>query len=159
MTIETTQWSSMEGLLGLKPIWVPEEDQERLAAYYKYDQFYWNEPRQFELRVLDGESPLYIPNARTVVDTTAHYILKGLTLRTEEKDVALTTALTNFLKRETFYSRFHTAKSAGVARGDYVFHLTGNPSKAAGSRLSLNSVDPSSVFPIYDEDIPDKLIG
>jgi len=153
-----TQWSSISGYGGTKPNWVPVEDQSRLLAYMKYDQLYWNEPRQFVLRVLEGEQPLYIPNARIIVDTTAHYILKGLELMPDGPD-SLKVALNNFLKREMFYSRFHTAKHTGVARGDYFFHLTANPIKQAGTRLSLNAVDPSMVFPVYDEDEPDKMIA
>lgn len=153
-----TQWSAVNAYGGTKPSWVPAEDQERLMAYMKYDQIYWNEPRQFTLRVLEGEQPLYIPNARIIVDTTAHYILKGLEL-IPDGPKNLKVALDNFLGRELFYSRFHTAKHGGVARGDYFFHMTANPNKLPGERISLNSVDPSIVFPIYDEDEPDKLIG
>lgn len=158
MSVDLTQWSSLRSYLGTKPEWIPEEDRERIAAYVKYDEIYWNEPSQFALRVLDGETPLYIPNARTIVDTTAHYILKGLQLNCKDNKETQT-ALDEFLKREEFYSRFHTAKHAGVARGDYVFHLTANPNKAQGTRLSLTTVDPGSVFPIYDDDEPDRMIG
>lgn len=152
-----TQWSTLEAIGWKKPMWVPEEDQQRIGAYLKYDEIYWNDPRQFSLRVLEGESPLYIPNARTICDTTSHYILKGLQLSAEDKET--NTALEKFLKREVFYSRFHTAKHAGVARGDFVFHMTANPTKAEGTRISLNSVDPAGVFPIWDEDDPEKLVG
>ncbi len=158
--VDYNQWSTVRPFtkqLAGQVSWVPEEDRDRLAAYLKYDQMYWNDPRQYALRVLEGEQPLYIPNARTVVDTTAHYFLKGLKLSCEDKTTQK--ALDEFLKREVFYSRFNTAKLAGVARGDFVFHMTANPSKADGTRISLNSVDPSSVFPIYDEHQPDKLIG
>lgn len=162
--VDFTQWSSLNGMFGPKPGWVPEEDRDRIAAYTKYDQIYWNDPTQFALRVLEGENPVYIPNARTVVDTTSYYILKGLNIKVTDGSGAgakLKKALDDFLDRELFYSRFHTAKHAGVARGDYVFHLTADPSKPAGKRISFNSVDPSSVFPIYDEEgaEPDKMIG
>jgi hypothetical protein len=154
-----TQWSSLAGILGPLPTWVPPEDAERIQSYLKYDQLYWNDPTQFSLRVLEGEDPLYIPNARTIVDTTSHYILKGLKLKVEEKNSSLKAALDAFLKRETFYSRFHTAKHSGVARGDFVFHITANPRKAPGSRISMTPVDPSAVFPVYDVDDPTKLIA
>ena len=154
-----TQWSTLKNMLGLKPVWVPEADQDRIAAYIKYDELYWNDPTQFSLRVLEGEEPLYIPNARTIVDTTAHYLLKGLKLKVSEDHKELKEKLQQFLDRELFYSRFHTAKHAGVARGDFAFHLTANPRKAEGLRISLNSVDPASLFPIYHDDIPDKMIG
>jgi glycerol-3-phosphate cytidylyltransferase-like family protein len=142
------------------PIWYPEEERARVAAYLKYDEMYWNDDSQFALRVLEGENPIYIPNARTIVDTTSHYLLKGLQIKSEdpEKFSATTSALDVLLKREMFYSRFHTAKHAGVARGDFVFHMTADPTKPAGSRLSLNSVDPSDVIPVYDEDDITKLI-
>ena len=159
--LDYTQWSSIKPLVpasvtaGLN--WIPEEDRLRIAAYMKYDQMYWNDPLQFALRVLDGEQPLYIPNARTVVDTTAHYIMKGLELTCT--NTTTKQALDEFLKREVFYSRFDAAKTAGVARGDYIFHMTADPRKIQGSRISLVSVDPSSVFPIYDPDLPGKMIG
>jgi hypothetical protein len=141
-------------------VWFPEEDRDRVDSYLKYDSLYWNDDTQFVLRVLAGEEPIYIPNARTIVDTTAHYLLKGLQvgLESPEKFTATNDALTNFLKREMFYSRFHTAKHAGVARGDFVMHLTADPSKPQGSRLSLNSVDPCQVIPVYDDDDLEKLI-
>lgn len=154
------QWSTVSPFIGsAKPTWVPEEDQVRIAAYTKYDQMYWNDSKQYPLRVLEGEEPLYIPNARILVDTTAHYICKGLTIDMPSGSKDDKKFLEDFLKREVFYSRWDTAKQSGVARGDWVFHLTANPNKPQGSRISLNPVDPSSVFPIYDEDDPTKMVG
>jgi len=172
------QWSTVRPFFSSasRPSWVPEEDQNRLAAYEKYDQMYWNDPKQYALRVLDGEVPLYIPNARIIADTTAHYLLKGLEITVgdvstpAEEDAApeklkkpdkekTKLALQAFLKRESFYSSFNEAKLSGVVRGDFVFHLTANPKKQQGTRLSLTSVDPSMVFPIYDEDNPGKMVG
>lgn len=159
--LDYTQWHSIKPLVPASAMaslsWIPEEDRLRIAAYMKYDQMYWNDPQQFVLRVLDGEQPLYIPNARTVVDTTAQYILKGLELTCTNGPTK--EALDAFLKREVFYSRFDAAKIAGVARGDFIFHMTADPRKLAGSRISLVSVDPSSVFPIWDPDLPGKMIG
>lgn len=135
--------------------WLPKKDRHRAQAYQKYDQMYWNDFQQYPVRYLAGEFPVFIPNARTVVDTTAHYYLKGLavSLKEPEKYQATADALTAFLKREMFYSRFHTAKHAGVARGDYVFHMTADPAKPDDRKLSLNSVHPSKV--ILDEDPDD----
>ena len=155
------QWSSVQPLVSVqdRASWIPEEDRNRIAAYLKYDQMYWNDPRQYALRVLDGEEPLYIPNARTIVDTTAHYLMKGLTISCEGGSKEDKKVLDDFLKREVFYSRFNTAKTSGVARGDWAFHLTANPRKSQGTRLSLKPIDPSTLFPIWDEDQPDKMIG
>jgi hypothetical protein len=161
MSDDYNQWSTVKpflGSTGALTSWIPQDDRDRIAAYLKYDQMYWNDARQYALRVLEGEQPLYIPNARTIVDTTSHYLLKGLQITTNGPK-ATKDKLDAFLKREAFYSRFNLAKQSGVARGDFVFHLTGNPKKANGTKLSLTAVDPSSVFPIYDDDQPDKMIG
>lgn len=157
---EGTQWGTIGGLTS--PVltlddWIPEEEKPRIASYIKYDEMYWNDTKQYALRVLEGEKPLYIPNPRIIVDTTAHFLLKGLKLTCEIE--ATQKALDDFLKRETFYSRFADAKRAGVARGDFVFHLTANPSKEEGTRLSLNSVPASDVYPIWDKDVLGKMVG
>jgi hypothetical protein len=153
-------YSSIKPYLGELPKWFPEEVRERVASYVKYDEIYWNEETQFELRVLDGEFPIYIPNARTIVDTTSHYLLKGLNIQPKdpEKHKDLKLQLDNFLDREEFYSRFHIAKHSGVSRGDFVFHITADPLKIEGSRISLTSTHPGIVVPIYEDDDPNKLI-
>lgn len=159
-SFKDTQWESAGTVSGKAPTldeWIPEDERARILAYLKYDDMYWNNPSQYALRVLDGENPLYIPNPRIVVDTTAHFLLKGLKLTCQDKKTS--EKLENFLKRETFYSRFSEAKRAGVARGDFVFHLTANPNKEAGSRLSLNSVPALDVYPIWDTEMPGRMVG
>lgn len=134
--------------------WLPQEARDRANAYEKYDQLYWNDSNQFELRVLADEFPVYIPNPRTVVDTTSHYYLKGLSVAPKggEDSGELGKVLADFLKREMFYSRFHAAKHTGVTRGDYAFHLTADPTKPAGRRLSLTPLHPSKVIIDTDPD-------
>jgi hypothetical protein len=153
-------YSSIKPYLGELPKWFPEDVRERVASYVKYDEVYWNDDTQFELRVLDGEFPIYVPNARTIVDTTSHYLMKGITVQCldPEKEKDLQLSLDNFLDREEFYNRFHVAKHSGVSRGDFVFHMTADPLKSEGSRISLNSVHPGIVVPIYEDDDPEKLI-
>lgn len=161
MTDGFTPYSTLGPLFqAQQPTIFPEDHRARIGSYFKYDEMYWNDDTQFALRVLEGEEPLYIPNARTIVDTTSHYLLKGLQVHPEdpEKHVALATSLKNFLSREMFYSRFHTAKHAGVARGDFAFHMTADPNKPAGSRISLTPLDPATVVPIYDDDDSTKLL-
>lgn len=140
--------------------WLPTADRERAQAYQKYDQIYWNDNNQFSIRYLVGEFPVYIPNARTVVDTTAHYYLKGLAVNVKEPEKYTKTAeaLTQFLKREMFYSTFHAAKHRGVARGDFALHMTADPDKPEGGRLSLNAVHPSKVILDRDPDNANRVI-
>jgi hypothetical protein len=153
-TKEFTPYSSVKPFLTDLPNWFPDEDRERIASYDLYDQIYWNEDTQFKLRTLEGEEPLYIPTAMSIVDTTAHYWLKGLKIVVDdpEKRKDLFADLNKLLKREEFYSRFHMAKHAGVARGDFVYHLTADVKKPAGSRISMNDVHPGFVIPIYEDD-------
>lgn len=155
-------YSTLKGnqIVGSPPTWFPDDAAERIASYFKYDEMYWNDPTQYILRILQGEHPIYVPNARTVVDTTAHYLLKGLKIRSEDPEKYKDTqdALDTLMKREMFYAAFHTAKTQGVARGDWAMHLTADPAKPAGSRLSLTPLDPAQVLPVYDPDNADRLI-
>lgn len=148
-----TPYSTVKPLLGYEDmaLWAPELDRDRVMAYEKYEEIYWNHPYAF--RLLDftnyADRPVFVPNPRTIVDTTAHFYMKGLQVL-GVGDVR--NPLNEFLDREEFLPKFHIAKHSGVTRGDYVLHLTADPSKPEGTRLSVNSVDPASYFPEFDED-------
>lgn len=155
-----TPYSTVTPFVRGMPGWVPEEDQERIASYQVYEEMYWNVTEAFSLvRRGTEDKPIYIPNPRTVVDTTAYFILRGLTINFEdpEANTEATLALQSFLARERFYSKFNTAKHSGVVRGDYILHLTADPEKPEGRRLSLNSVDPAAYFPVEDPDDLDRI--
>lgn len=144
--------------------WVPELDRERLAAYDLYDRMYWSVPKTFKITMRGtNDQPIYVPSARTVVNETAHYLLKGLAINpakeADNPNNALGMALKAFNKRERFFSKFQTAKWSGVARGDWILHLTADPLKPEGKRLSVNSVDPASYFPEWDDDDLDRIIA
>lgn len=176
-----TPWSSLDNMLGKLPVWWPKEEQQRIAAYEKYDQMYWNDPTQYAIRVLENEQPIYVPNARQIVDTTAQYLMKGLQLVATSSDskarpVADPTqnglpqpednkdkspaqiALDNFLKRERFMSKYHLNKQAGITRGDSVFHITADPDKLEGTRVSIDTLHPGMVWKVPDEDDPEKIV-
>lgn len=147
-----TPYSTIKPLLNNSDMsyWVPELDRDRIASYQKYEEIYWNVETAFRLiqRGLD-DRPIYVPNPRTIVDTTSHFWAKGLRLETKGATEA---ALDAILKREKFLSRFHTAKHSGVVRGDFVLHVTADPTKPEGTRVSINSIDPACYFPEYDDD-------
>lgn len=172
-----TPWSSLDNMLGRLPAWWPAEEQQRIAAYEKYDQMYWNDPTQYAVRILENEQPIYIPNARQIVDTTASFLMKGLELVATSSDAAVPAtpddavrdkeaiektpaqrSLDDFLKRERFYSKFHINKQAGIARGDSAFHITADPLKEEGSRISIDTLHPGQVWKVTDPDDPDKII-
>lgn len=157
-----TPYSNIVPFITENPEWAPETEQERVASYQFYDELYWSFRKALKLAVNEGHgSPIYIPTPRVIVDSTAHFLLKGLQIvpKKPAPNAPIVTALENFLTREKFYSRFHTNKHAGVRRGDFVFHMTVDPTKPAGSRVSLTILDPAEYFPIWDDDDIDKLIG
>lgn len=172
-----TPWSSLDQMLGKLPSWWPEEEQQRIASYEKYDQMYWNDPTQYAIRILDNEQPIYVPNARVIVDTTAQYLMKGMELVATSSDAAspmsaedavrdaqvsdkspAQRSLEGFLKREAFMSKFNMNKQAGITRGDSAFHITANPDKPEGSRVSIDTLHPGMVWKVTDDDDPDKII-
>lgn len=173
-----TPWSSLDNMLGKLPAWWPEEEQQRIASYEKYDQMYWNDPTQYAIRVLENEQPIYVPNARVIVNTTAQYLMKGLELvaassgdkptpatsQDEENDTTLSQlspaqrSLENFMRRERIKSKINTNKQAGVTRGDSAFHITADPDKEGGSRISIDTLHPGMVWRVTDDDDPDKII-
>lgn len=139
--------------------WVPEEHRERILAVLQYDDMYWSAPEAFQIEMADEESdPIYVPKARTVVDTTSHFLLKGLEITCKDKESPFGIFLNDFLDREEFLTRFHVAKHSGVARGDWLIHISADAAKEEGSRISINSVHPASYFPVYDDWDPEKLI-
>lgn len=163
MTVEElTQWTTVEPYLTAKPSWLPPEEQARIGSYLTYESMYWNVEDVFEIirRDEDG-SALIIPKPMTIVDTTAYYLMKGLKIdpADPQKNKDFATFLEDFFKREAFYSRFHTAKHSGVMKGDWLFHITADPSKEAGKRISLTTLDPAVYFPEYDPDDMETITG
>lgn len=162
-----TPYSSVAPFFQETPAAVPDEHLERLAAYDIYEKIYWSTPRTFKVSQRGtNDQPIYVPNARAIVNETSHYLLKGLAIssatvaaggRVNKGEGTLEYALQKFLKRERFYSKFMTAKLSGVNRGDWILHLTSDPGKPEGKRLSVNSVDPAAYFPEYDDDDLDRI--
>ena len=156
-----TPWSSLSNMLGKPPSWWPEEERERIQAYAKYDEMYWNDPTQYAIRVLENEEPIYIPNARTVVDTTAQYLMKGMKIIVNHDEAQQTEEqkfVDAFLTRERFYSKFHINKQAGICRGDSAFHILADPMKPEGERVSIQTLHPGNVWRVTDPDDPDEVI-
>lgn len=159
-----TPYSTVSPLFVETPANIPEEHIERLAAYETYEKIYWSVPRTFRITMRGtNDQPIYIPNARAIVNETSHYLLKGLAISSQKEAEGggqgseLDLALEAFIKRERFYAKFMTAKLSGVTRGDWILHLTADPDKLEGKRLSVNSVDPAAYFPEYDDDDMDRI--
>lgn len=158
--VANTQWSSLASFIGKDTVgnW-PADDSTRLAAYDIYDNIYWNDPSQYAIRVLEGEQPLYIPNGRVIVNTTAYYLAKGLQITLGEGHTPdQAKFLSDFLKRETFYSQFNLLKHTTVARGDGVLHWIADDDKEEGTKISLEVLHPGTVYRYYDDEDPSKIV-
>lgn len=149
-------WVTAQPFYGLPPTWMPDEDAARIASYRTYHETYWTNPGALKIKALESEQVIYLPDARTLVNTTNHYLCKGLTASVPDPGGADGLALAAFLKRERFKAKFMVAKRQGVAFGDWVLHLTADPDAPPGRRISLNSVDPGEYFPVWDPDDLDK---
>src|SRR6187401_1660596 len=104
-----TPYSSVAPFFQETPSSVPEEHRERLSAYDVYEKIYWSVPRTFRLSMRGtNDQPIYVPNARAIVNETAHYLLKGMSIHTleasekgnpDKNEGSLDFALDAFLKR------------------------------------------------------------
>jgi hypothetical protein len=141
-------------------------DAQRILSYQIYEQIYWNVPETFVLQQRGSDAdPIYVPTARTIIDTTNRYVAKEFgfmvdpNVGTPEGQATLTRALTSLFRRERFWSQFAANKRFGLIRGDWLFHVIGNPAKPQGRRITIETIDPGAYFPVYHPDDPSKLIG
>lgn len=154
-------------MMGALANWIADsEEQQRIAAYNLYEAIYWNVPETFKLTNRGTEDkPIYLPAGRIMVETMHRYLAPGLKVVPDQafgnpnEQTLATQVWTDLARRERFYSRFSANKRYGIMRGDWLFHLYADPNKEAGSRVSIFAVDPSSVFPIYETDNIDNIIG
>lgn len=165
MAGEFTPYITGAEFFGAKPTWIPDDlDVMRIQSYQTYEEMYWNVPDVFKVSLRGTNTlPLYIPTSRTIIDTTHRYYGAGFQVvigGTSSADVAAAKlAVTDFMKREKFRSKFNGYRRYGLIHGDAVWHLTADESKSAGKRLTLTSIDPGMYFPITDEDDVDKILG
>lgn len=166
MLANFTPYSTARPLMGALPGWLREADAERIQAYQLYEQMYWNAPETYSLVARGSENdPIYVPAAKKIVEACNRYLAVGFdfvvdpTYGTPEDRAIVQTMFRKLFVREQMYSKFAAQKRYGLIRGDAVWHITADPAKPAGSRLSIHEVDPASYFPIYDQDNPDRIIG
>lgn len=167
------QYSTIATWIDTLPSWVPPRDQVRIAAYDKYEEIYTASEEGYETVMRgDNDNPVFMPTARTVVNTVDRYTAPGFGYRVDslspdapdEDGVAIAEqALDNLFTREQFISKFNSEKRKGLYRGDWLFHIIGDDTKPAGRRLKISVIHPGSWFPVYEDDItpggdPDRLI-
>lgn len=165
-TDDFTPYSTIKELLGSSlPNWLSDPvEQMRVASYDMYERIYWSVPKTFKV-VQRGEDqdPIYIPAARTVVETLHRYMANDMTIvcdtdfgTDQQREIAMA-FFDALAARERFYSKFNTNKRMGIIRGDWVFHMRGDTEREEGSRISIETIHPGQLFPIKNED--DDIIG
>ena len=136
-------------------------DAQRVSAYNLYDDFYHNRPETFKV-TMRGESDveIYLPSSKKIIDATARFlgVEFDFTLSGGEKDT-VDTYLRNLFAREGVSRKFVQAKKSGLTRADAVWHITADPSKRVGQRISIHTVHPSCYFPIEDPQNAERVIG
>lgn len=164
-----TQWSTVAPFVeGALPSWVPPADQLRIASYLKYEQIYWTSEEGFSA-VLRGDNanPVMVPTARTLCNTVNRYTAPGFTFTIEGADASAVQvaqiAFTKLFTRERFKAQFHGAKAKWIRQGDWCWHIIADPTKPAGRRLTLDTVDAGAYFPVYESEViqggdPDKVV-
>lgn len=141
---------------------------ERLQSYLLYEQIYWNAPEIFKLTMRGTNNlPIYVPSGRTIVDTSNRYTANNFSLDIKSKTPTTATvsndvlaarmAMTDLFTRERFLAKFLGAKRYCQIQGDWVWHITADPAKPVGTRLTLTTLDPSMYFPVRDPDNIDKI--
>lgn len=164
-----TPYTTGAYLFGTKPTWIPDPlDIERIQSYQLYEQIYWNVPDVFKLTLRGAnESPIYIPSGRTIVDTTNRYTAPSFNVTTRDSvtgkpstdAAAAALAIQDLMKRERFRSKFSGNKRYGLIRADWLWHITADPNKLPGRRISIVAIDPAMYFPITDENDVDRVVG
>lgn len=164
MTAPTfTQWSTIEPWLGQAPGWVPEADKVRIQAYQKYEEIYWSsEEGYLEVMRGDNENAIFMPTARTLINAVDRYTAPdfGWTITApgaEATDTAASgpvqiaqLAFEALFTREQFLSKFASNKLKGLYRGDWLWHIIADDTKALGRRIKIMAVDPGAYFPVTE---------
>lgn len=162
MTAPTfTQYSTIAPWLGTPPGWVPVADQQRIGAYQKYEEIYWASEEGFEeLLRGDNENPIFMPTARTIVNTVNRYTAPEFGWIVEGKEgvsgdgvVIAQLAFDQLFVREQFLSKFNSNKLKGLYRGDWLWHIIADDTKPLGRRIKIMAVDPAAYFPVFESDV------
>lgn len=170
MTVQAVEafspYSNVTGMSGALPQWMNPYDAARINAYQIYEQIYWNVPETFQLSMRGSDTaPIYIPTARTIVDTTNRYIatspgfLVDSDLGTPEEQELCRRQYRLLFRRERFWSKFQSNKLYGVLRGDWCWHILANPAKPLGRRIKIEAIDPAAYFPVPHPNDPDQIIA
>lgn len=154
-------------LVGSLPSWVTDKmDQERLASYDVYDDMYHNNPDTYALmlRGIDDQ-PILVPTGKSVIKNMSRYVGRGFGFAVPktkgtpaEQELAIVT-YGEFFKREEILSKFRSGVKELLRRGDLFWYIQGDTEKQPGSRMSIDTLDPRTVFKITAAEDPKSVVG
>ena len=167
------KFTGIEKTFVAPPGWVPTLEQRRFQAYNAYDELYWNTSATYRLMMRGGENEedaIYVPTPRIIIETVNRYIGTGMSFQvdpvtgTPASRGAAQIAFDMLFAREQVSVKYNHAKRFGLVRGDWVFHITADPAKLPGQRISVHTVHPGNYYPIYESVMleggsPSKVIG
>lgn len=170
--------SASQILGGETPTWVNPKDGARIASYNLYDAMYKNAPATFQLMLRGaGDIPIYLPTTKKIIDSLSRYVGRDFGFNcvpvldvgadqaaeeTAQEGSVVLEAIKwygDFFKRETLQSKFNAGKREFLRHGDWFWFIYADPNKPEGSRVSMRTLDPGMVFPLYDDVDYDKVVG
>lgn len=160
-------WASIRPFFpSATPAGLNTDDAARIMAYDVYDNMYWSNPDTYKIIPRSEDvNPIYLPCARSMIEATHRFLavkwdfLVHPKVGTPEDQNTIKSLLQNLFKRELMYAKFSTQKRNGLIRGDAMWHITADPEKAPGERISIHELHPGEYFEIVDEDNSDRIIG
>ena len=145
------------------------EDSVRLQVYDLYDGFYHNRPETFTVTLMgeDNDRKILMPIGKKIIEAILRFlavdynyvVVPGQSRGTDEEKATIDRMVENFFKREEVQLKVANNKRYGLIRGDACFHITADPTKEEGSRLSLHELHPGNFFPIWDPQNEKRMIG
>jgi len=156
---------------------IADADKRRIQAYWTYENLYSNVWKAFAGVLRDtSDEPMsrrLLPVARAIIEGTNRYLANdpeivvpsedmfpiGMTPPTPEMAKAAVSSIQQLFSRERMESKLASVKRWTLVRGDGVFHITADPIKDPGSRISIHELHPDSYFPIHYGMDNNRVIG
>lgn len=139
-----------------------EEDIPRIRAYVTYQSIWDNIASAFNTLLRASDDPIsrrYIPLVRELIEAINRYLGQDMEIvwtpipgNTIPDDAMgeWNARWAAFWAREEMGIKFLSAKRWMLIKGDSILHITADPAKPEGARISINEIEPEQYFPIID---------
>jgi len=148
------------------PAGLNELDAARVQSYFLYERMYWNHPETFKIKQRGANTnSIYLPSAKGIVEARNRFLGRDFDILispnrgTPDQQITTNAAFQKLFRRELFWTKYAAQKRFGLIWGDTIWHITADPAKPEGSRISLHDVHPSRYFPISAANDDSRVIG